>query len=71
MASRCPGGGGHLGGRWSSPWEARGDDVKAVYALTNEPTGNQLAVFARDGRGMLSTGRSGAHGRRGFGAEYP
>jgi 6-phosphogluconolactonase len=39
-------------------WTARGDDddvgPRAVYALTNEPTGNRLAVFARDGRGMLA-----------------
>jgi hypothetical protein len=39
---------------WAGAWEARGDDVKAVYALTNEPTANRLAVFARDGRGMLT-----------------
>jgi hypothetical protein len=43
---------------WADSWEARGDgDVigpKAVYALTNEPTGNRLAVFAREGRGMLT-----------------
>jgi 6-phosphogluconolactonase (cycloisomerase 2 family) len=39
-------------------WNARGDDDEigpnAVYALTNEPTGNRLAVFARDDRGMLA-----------------
>jgi 6-phosphogluconolactonase (cycloisomerase 2 family) len=43
---------------WAGAWEARGDDVvnapEAVYALTNEPTGNRLAVFARDDRGMLT-----------------
>jgi 6-phosphogluconolactonase (cycloisomerase 2 family) len=43
---------------WAGGWEARGDDddnaPKAVYALTNEATGNRLAVFARDGRGMLT-----------------
>jgi 6-phosphogluconolactonase len=38
-------------------WAAQDDDgvgLKAVYALTNEPTGNRLAVFERNGRGMLS-----------------
>ncbi|MDR3632639.1 MAG: beta-propeller fold lactonase family protein [Isosphaeraceae bacterium] len=30
------------------------NSAKAVYALTNEATGNRLAVFARDGRGMLT-----------------
>jgi 6-phosphogluconolactonase (cycloisomerase 2 family) len=39
---------------WAGAWEARGDDAKAVYALTNEPTANRLAVFARDGNGMLT-----------------
>jgi 6-phosphogluconolactonase (cycloisomerase 2 family) len=43
---------------WAGSWEARGDDdvigPKAVYALTNEPTGNRLAVLARDGRGLLT-----------------
>jgi 6-phosphogluconolactonase (cycloisomerase 2 family) len=43
---------------WAGAWEARGDDdgnaSQAVYALTNEPTANRLAVFARDGRGMLT-----------------
>jgi 6-phosphogluconolactonase (cycloisomerase 2 family) len=43
---------------WAGAWDARGDDdvngPGAVYALTNEPTGNRLAVFARDGRGMLA-----------------
>ena len=38
---------------WAGAWEVRGDDVKTVYALTNEPTANHLAVFAREGRGML------------------
>jgi 6-phosphogluconolactonase len=38
-------------------WDARADDgiaPKAIYALTNEPTGNHVAVFARDGGGMLT-----------------
>src|SRR5262245_22559674 len=39
-------------------WEARGDEdangSRAVYALTNEPNGNRLAVFARHGRGLLT-----------------
>jgi 6-phosphogluconolactonase (cycloisomerase 2 family) len=43
---------------WAGAWEARGDDDgsahKAVYALTNEPAANRLAVFARDGHGMLT-----------------
>jgi 6-phosphogluconolactonase (cycloisomerase 2 family) len=39
---------------WAGAWEVRGDDLKAVYALTNEPTANRLAVFARDGRGMVA-----------------
>ncbi len=42
---------------WAGAWEARGDDgipPKAVYALTNDPTGNHLAVFARDNNGMLT-----------------
>jgi 6-phosphogluconolactonase (cycloisomerase 2 family) len=39
---------------WAGAWEVRGDEVKAVYALTNEPTADRLAVFARDGRGMLT-----------------
>jgi hypothetical protein len=43
---------------WMGTWDAWGDDdvigPRAVYAPTNEPTGNQLAVFARDGRGMLT-----------------
>ena len=43
---------------WAGAWEARGDDdgntSPAVYALTNEPTANRLAVFARDGRGTLT-----------------
>jgi 6-phosphogluconolactonase (cycloisomerase 2 family) len=43
---------------WAGAWGARGDDdvigPGAVYALTNEPTGNRLAVFARDGHGMLT-----------------
>src|SRR5262245_12569662 len=43
---------------WAGAWEARGDDdgsaSNAVDALTNEATGNRLAVFARDGHGMLT-----------------
>ena len=45
------------GRAWASPWEARGDDAippKAVYALTNDPTGNHLAVFARADSGKLT-----------------
>jgi 6-phosphogluconolactonase len=43
---------------WAGAWDARGDDdvvaPTAVYALTNEPTGNHVAVFARDDHGMLT-----------------
>ena len=43
---------------WAGAWVARGEDhddaPNAVFALTNEATGNQLAVFARDDRGMLT-----------------
>jgi 6-phosphogluconolactonase (cycloisomerase 2 family) len=43
---------------WVGVWESRGDDddnsSRAVYALTNEPAGNRLGVFARDGRGELT-----------------
>jgi 6-phosphogluconolactonase len=43
---------------WVGTWDARGDDdvigPGAVYVLTNEPTGNRLAVFMRDGDGMLT-----------------
>jgi 6-phosphogluconolactonase (cycloisomerase 2 family) len=42
---------------WAGAWDARGDDgiaPKAIYALTNEPTGNHVAVFARDEGGMLT-----------------
>jgi 6-phosphogluconolactonase (cycloisomerase 2 family) len=43
---------------WAGAWAARGDDddhaPKAVYALTNDSTGNHLAVFARDDHGMLT-----------------
>jgi 6-phosphogluconolactonase (cycloisomerase 2 family) len=43
---------------WVGARDAWGDDdviaPGAVYALTNEPTGNRLAVFARDDRGMLT-----------------
>ena len=43
---------------WAGAWAARGDDhdkaPTAVYALTNEATGNRLGVFARDGNGVLT-----------------
>jgi 6-phosphogluconolactonase len=42
---------------WSGAWAARGDDgisPTAVYALSNEPTGNHVAVFARDEGGTLT-----------------
>jgi 6-phosphogluconolactonase len=39
---------------WAGAWEARGDDPKAVYALTNEPTANRVAVFARNDNGLLT-----------------
>jgi len=31
-----------------------GDDLKAVFTLTNDPDGNELAVFARDAKGNLT-----------------
>jgi 6-phosphogluconolactonase len=39
---------------WAGAWEARGDGPKAVYALTNEPTANRVAVFARNDNGLLT-----------------
>ena len=43
---------------WVGVWESRGDDddsgSRAVYALTNEPAGNRLGVFARNDHGVLT-----------------
>jgi 6-phosphogluconolactonase len=42
---------------WAGALVARGDDhdaLNAVYALTNDATGNQVAVFERDDRRMLT-----------------